>query len=403
MGRDDEHSEEIDWFDLGSADEPAGYAPPRQPWPRWFTLAIVAAVVVAVGLAVLNHQRRVRSAAPVATPPTSRVPAAPRTAAPVTVTPVPSPPAVSVTRLGHPLLGETAGWELVGRGDGVLVRIQPAAGRITSTALPVLATSGPVFLVPGSDEVLVRPLDNVSGYLVSDGKPARQLPPLFNLGGPVFPGPASNQVWVQSPSGDQTAMVLATLDGARLPARIPIPEGRSAFDASPDGAGYLLFVGVSGVYDARPDGLRRITTGALLAVGPTGWLVAECDERYRCQTVLIDRVHGSRRIVAGGPIGRNGNGVISPDGSSAAMLTADPDGHSRLYLLDLASGKRRPLAASVSQDAFDAGFTFSPDGRWLFVVTDGGALSVVNCRTGAIGSLGVTLPALSQLVLRPAR
>ena len=179
--------------------------------------------------------------------------------------------AVSVTRLGHPLLGATAGWELFGRGDGVLVRIQPAAGQITRTTIPGLLSGGPVFMLAGSDRVVIRPLDNVPGYLVADGKPARQLAPLLNQG-PILPGPAPNQMWVQPTDDHEPVMALTTLAGVRLATFIRIPLDSSAYDATPDGAGYLLFSGIGGVYDARPEGLRRISTGRCWrSAPPAGW------------------------------------------------------------------------------------------------------------------------------------
>jgi hypothetical protein len=362
---------------------------------------VVALVVLGV-IAVLNRERRAPQAArvpAVSTTPASTTPAAASTSAPVTVPPA---PVVSVSRLGHPLLGATAGWELFGRGDGVLVRIQPAAGRITTTTIPGLLSSGPVFMLAGSDRVVIRPLDNVSGYLVPDGKPARELAPLLNTG-PILPGPAPNQMWIQPTDDHEPVMALATLDGVRLASFIRVPLNTSAYDAAPDGAGYLLFSGIGGVYDARPDGLHRISTGALLAVGPTGWLVVECDEQYGCQTILIGRLDGSRRVVKVGTINLNQVGVISPDGSTAAMVIPGQNGASELYLIDLASGKRRTVGVSVSQESFDAGLSFSPDSSLLFAVTPDGKLAVINRRTGAVGSLGVPLPFLKQLMLRPAR
>jgi hypothetical protein len=260
-----------------------------------------------------------------------------------------------------------------------------------------------MFMVAGVDRVVIRPLDNVPGYLVPDGKPARQLSPLLNQDGPVFPGPAPNQMWIRPSDDHEPVMALATSDGARLAGFIPIPQESSAFDATPDGAGYLLFTGIGGVYDARPEGLRRITTGALLAVGPTGWLVVECDEQYRCHTVLVGRVDGSRRVVNARSVSRDWRGVISPDGATAAMMTSGPNGAIGLDLLDLASGNRRVLDVSVSQQSYDAGIVFSPDSTWLFAVVTDGTLAVINRETGAVGTLGAPLPALSQLVLRPAR
>jgi hypothetical protein len=175
-------------------------------------------------------------------------------------------------------------------------------------------------------------------------------------------------------------------------------------EASADGAGYLLYPGIGGVYDARPGGLRRISTGVLMAVGPTGWLAVECDERYRCQTVLISRANGLRRTVADGELSRDGRGVISPDGSTAAVMTSGPNGAVGLAIIDLASHRvLRIPGMAVNQETMDGAVVFSPDSKWLFVVTADGAVSMINPRTAAVSPLGISLPALSQLVVRPAR
>lgn len=309
-------------------------------------------------------------------------------------------PAVSVTKLGHPLLGTSAGWELFGRGDNVLVRIELAAGRITRTTVPALASSGPVFLVAGSDRVIIRPLDRVPGYVVRDGQPARQLSLLLNLEGPIFPGPTPDQMWVQPADDHQPVMALSDLNGKRLPDFISIPEETSTFEAAADGAGYLLFPGIGGVYDARPDGMRRISTGSLLAVGPTGWLSLECDDRHRCESVLIDRRDGARRVVNTDMPPNGARGVLSPDGTTAAMMTTGPNGTVGLYLLNLGSGRRKVLELSINQMDYQGAVAFSPDGKWLFAITADGSLSVINPKTATMRSLGAALPPLGQLVIR---
>jgi hypothetical protein len=362
------------------------------------TVAVVG-LVVAGGVAALNHERGAPSAARVSTAPTP-VPTTPAPTAP-SQAPQPAGPAVSVTRVGRPLLGATTGWELFARGANVLVRIEPAAGRVTRTAVPGLRSGGPVYLLPGTDRVLIQPLDKVPGYLVPDGRPARELPAMTEHDGPVFPGPAPDQMWVRPSDDHKPVMALANLNGSRLGGFIPIPPENISFDATADGAGYLLFPGIGGVYHARPQVLRRISTGALVAVGPTGWLVTECDDRHRCQPVLIDRADGSRRVVNAPIEGRDQRGVISPDGRTAAMLTSARNGAIGLQLLDLATGRRRVLNVSVNQ-SYDGAIAFSPDSRWLFAVTADGALSVIDRGAGTVGDLGVPLPALSQLALRPA-
>lgn len=365
----------------------------------------VIAIAVALVVAALTYERGTPSAARPSAAPTTPTPPSTTQASsltPTTSAPRPAGPQVTVTRLGRPLLGATTDWELIARGDKVLLRIEPAAGRITRTAIPTLLSGGPVYLLGGEDRVLIQPLDKVPGYLVPDGRPARELPALPGYDGPVFPGPEPNQMWVRPSDDHKPVMALADLDGARLGGFIPIPPENVSFDATADGAGYLLFPGIGGVYNARPNLLRRVSTGSLIAVGPTGWLVTECDDRHSCQPVLIGRADGSRRVVNAAIEGREQRGVISPDGATAAMLTSAPNGAIGLQLIDLATGNRRVLSLSVNQSYTEA-ITFSPDSAWLFAVTADGALSVINRKTGAVGDLGVPLPPLSQLAVRPAR
>jgi hypothetical protein len=399
MGNDDPYADDIDWLDVGSAD-----GPPRRPWPKWLTVAVTGAAV-AVVVVVLNVERGdpgVSAAKPA--PASSSQPASSTQSAPqFSPTAQPSLPPVSVTGLGHPLLNTTAGWELFGRGSGVLVRIEPAAGRVTRTAIPDLRTGGPVYLVAGTDRVIVRPLDSVPGYVVRDGRPAEQLAPSLNLDGPVFPGPAPDRMWVRPADDHQPVLALATLTGRRLADFVPVPAGRSPVEAYADGAGYLLYSGIGGVYLARPDGVRRISTGALQAVGPTGWLAVECDEQYRCHTVLINRASGLRRTVATGEASPDSRGVISPDGSTAAVMSFGQNGLVGLALIDLVHNRvLRVPGVSVNQEALNGSMTFSPDSAWLFVITQEGAVSAINPRTAAARPLGVALPSLSQLVVRPA-
>jgi hypothetical protein len=409
MGRDDAYADDIDWLDVDSADATGATRPPRRPWPRWL-IVVIAVAAVALMVRVLNIEHRDPSAARPGPPASSSQPAPSRAASSArlppqlsTVVPVQPQQAPSVTRLGHPLLRTTAGWELFGRGPGVLVRIEPAAGRITETPLPPLQSSGPVSLLAGSDRVIVRPLDNVPGLVVPDGRPAAQLPQLLNVAGPVFPGPSPDQLWVEPADDHQPVMALVSASGRRLADVVPIPDGSGSMEAVADGAGYLLYPGIGGLYDARPDGVRRISTGVLVAVGPTGWLTIECDEHYRCATVLIGRVDGLRRTVLDGVVSRDWGGVISPDGSTAAVVTTGPTGAPGLALVDIAHHRLlRIRGVALTQETMTGAMVFSPDSRWLIVVTADGTVSVVDARTAAVRPLGISLPTLNQLVVRPA-
>jgi hypothetical protein len=381
---------------LDSGPERPRPRPPR--WSRWL-LVPVAGVVAAVGIAQASRTD----------PPPPRTPAA---TAPATTPPTTSPydPPASVgppvvTTLGHPLLRVTAGWELFGRGDNEVVRIEPARGRITRTPVPSLLSGAPVFFVVGWDRALVRSLDQVPAYVVPDGQPARKVPVSGSgWGGPAFPGPDPSLLWAEAGDGGRSVMVLLGPDG-RTRASIPVPEADSAVEVVPDGAGYLIFRVTGGVYDATPAGLRRITTGALLAVGPTRWLTLECDNAHRCRPYAVDRATGSRRPVPAVLGGNAPRGLIAPDGRTAVLFRLRPDGTSMPYLLDLASGATRPIGLAIGQAPGDGDGTvvWSPDSRWLFATGGDGLIRAVDPATAAITPLGVSVTALSQLAVRPAR
>ena len=135
--------------------------------------------------------------------------------------------------------------------------------------------------------------------------------------------------------GPRARMALVALDGrlagpsARLTANL-----RSAPTA--DGGGYPLLFGVTGTYWASPQGLRRVTQGAVVADGPTGWLVLECDS-LGCVPLLVGRMGDRRPLPAllhasgGGMV----SGTLAPDGRRAALYQGDPASGLRLALVDL--------------------------------------------------------------------
>jgi hypothetical protein len=199
-------------------------------------------------------------------------------------------------------------------------------------------------------------------------------------------------------------MVLVGMDGRRTGPSIAAPPQSSPVNAPlfaiPDQTGYLLFPGTGGVYDVRPDGTSRVTTGTLLAVGPTRWLTSECDSHARCRPVVTDRSTGVRyplntRVpLSTGPNGAMPStvGVISPDGATVAVVVGSPQ--ARIEMIDLVTGAAHalPLRTNLS----DVDMAWSPDSRWLFIAN--GNLYAVSQGTDQITNLNQTLgPALPQL------
>lgn len=396
----------------------AGAASRLRRRPRLLLLlAVAGAVAGAVVAVVRSGGSPAGSPAAPARAAGSRSPApGPSPAASSGVVPA---PAGAATVLGHPLLGVHARWELFGRGPGVVVRIQFAGGRITRTTYPALLSGGPVTFVTDAQGALVRPIDFVPGYLVPDTGPAREAPGAVDAGGPAFPGPDPRHLWVPGgTSGDR--MVLVGLDGRRTGPSIAAPPPGSPVNPSllaiPDQAGYLLFPGTGGAYDARPGGTSRVTTGTVLAAGPTRWLTAECDGRARCRLTVINRSTGVRyplstRVPLSAPPGGAvppTAGVISPDGATAAVLVGSPQ--ARIETIDLATGAVHALPLGIDLSEAGMGWAWetmawSPDSRWLFAAARGD-LDAVSQRTGQVTNLsralGPLLPQLLQLSVRDA-
>jgi hypothetical protein len=360
---------------------------------------LVVAALVTVAVRGVSHQAR----------PAAKAPA--------------PPPPIHVTLAGHRLLDVTAGWELFARGPNELLRIQLAQGRITQTYVPPLETASPdVAFVIGAHEAVIRPSDLVPGYVVPDGGQARPLTGALSDGGPLVPGPVGSQAaWVASGSPTSPELSLITLTGHRSGTSIRFHSGGPQVPATAvsDGRGDVLVTDNNAffVYDTGP-GWDRPVPGTVIAIGPTEWLVDACDPLYlHCRDEVVNASSGSRRVVPGaaptGPyyyFGWPPTGVISPDGSTAAVAESGRNEQLTVHLVDLRTGATRDLNVTVGMSGSDLevggnanenSMVWSPDGRWLFVAATGGKLVVVDTRTGRVEGLGVRLPAVDQVAIRP--
>jgi hypothetical protein len=412
----------VDWLDLGP-DPDEGVAP-RDPRRRYLWYGVAAGLVV-VALVLTRTQHGANRAAssptsPVRTPTSSSPsptvpessgsfvdPAAPSltvppdglSTGPTVAIPRLGPP--KVTSLGHPLLDVPADWELFALGSGVLVRIQLALGRITTTPVPVVSGDVPTMLLVGSDRAFVSALDNTTSYVVRDGKQPADLPATLRNGASMWPGPDQQHLWTSRTDGDPTGMALVNLDGEPTGVTIDVPELGSV--QGPDGAGYLLVTGVGGLYDARPGKVHRVTSGILRASGPTRWLAIECDDSFSCAHVVIDRATRAHHRLSR-PVDFNdlAPGTISPDGKTAALQSSNNISGSGIRLLDLDSGADRPVAVTPNSTGtpWDPPWVWSPDSRWLFVTDAGGRVIIINRGTGRAAPLQTQLAQVTQLALR---
>jgi hypothetical protein len=317
----------------------------------------------------------------------------------------PAQPPVAVTEFGHRLLGVRQGWELFGLSADSVVAIQFGQGRVIRTALPPPEGSGPVSFIAGPRSAIVRPLDNVPGYLVPDSQPAERLTGILARGSLLLPGPRPGQEW--DSAGGSNSLVLIGADGRATSTRIKLPSpGWASESAMTDGRGYILVASDSGdQYDAGPHFLRPVTT-LMSAVGPTRWLGMACVSG-RCQNIVFNPVTGSQRTLPGPPVHlltwpwpAAFPGSVAPDGLTAAVVADGGHGRVALEQISLVTGAVRPIAVPVSQNSSSQTMAWSPDSQWLFVLAASGKLLAANMRTGKVQSLGIPLPRLSQLAIR---
>jgi hypothetical protein len=362
--------------------------PPRRPWTVRAGLAAAAAAVVAVVAVHLgDHSGKPSRPAP------------------------PARPQVVATYARRHLLGVSGNWDLFARGVNYLVRIQLASGKVTRTVVPPLESNSPVVaFIVGPHEVIVRSYDQVPGYVVRDGDPARLLSGvLANYAGPLLPGPDDSQVWALMGGVGYSRLTLVGLDGKPTGTSIMLPPGGPLpATAIPDGRGYaILLTDANHIYDAGPTWDRRVPS-TVIAVGPTAWVSLACDPH--CRNVVTSPDNGVQRTLAGPGLTESAFawptlGIVSPDGDVAAVpvLTASSSGGGvALDLLNLRTGKRTQAAVAMGQVPVYQGIAWSPDSRWLFVVAAGGRLVAVNPATGRASGLGLALPPVSQVAVRPA-
>ena len=99
-------------------------------------------------------------------------------------------------------------------------------------------------------------------------------------------------------------------------------------------------------------------------------------------------------LADGGPL------VPGPVGSQAAWVASGPPASPALSLVTLA-GHRSGPSIHFQPGGPQVPSTAVSDGRGDVLVTDGGQLVAVNQRTGRAESLGVSLPAVDQVAIRP--
>lgn len=325
---------------------------------------------------------------------------------PPSTTPVQQPPKATlgtpVVMLG-PTLPGAGTWDVYGRSEAEVIRLELGSGRMTRTPVPQLASDGTVTFLATATGVLARPVRPLPGYQVPDGEPSEPLPPALGRGGLMLPGPEPDMVWITSTSrySSRGEMLLASLSSGWVRVQASLPAGASG-SVRPDGGGSYYLGSTGGSYVRVPGGYRRLSTGTVLAATRRGLLTAECDQRLRCRHLLIDRRSGTRRKVRLLP---SFDAVVtlaslSPNSRYAAVAYRLGTQSAALHLIDLKTGADQEVAARSDSGLAEESVVWSPTGRYLAAIGNKGRLVVIATATAQIVPLKADLPPILQVAAK---
>jgi hypothetical protein len=281
-----------------------------------------------------------------------------------------------------------------------VIRYRPSTQTLTTTPLPAPASTGTVSFVVTRHAAIVRPWDRVPGSLLQAGPRATKLTGRIASGGTILlPGPDENHVWVISSDNDdnQPSIREVGIDGKPTGTAITVPKKVQDpwFSIASDGAGYLLSQGPQGVYDLRPDGAHLVPHGQVLAAGPTGYVINDCDD-VQCGMAVIGR-SGDASTPVPGPPEASAPGIVSPDGRFAAVGDASS---ASVTLTNLATGRSTTVSGFTGTDArYLSQMAFTPNSDYLLVVTADGLVPVDTATLTRGPTLAI--PDLVAIAIRP--
>ena len=267
-----------------------------------------------------------------------------------------------------------------------VLRIEVDRGRVVTTAVGSVMSSAPAFLAVGPSAAVVRPYDNVHGYLVADSGSVTEPPGLL----------ADGTFMACSDGGhDRVRLARESLVQVDYAGSLKAEVGGGAQRPTVigcDGAGEMLFrrgIATLVTGDGPP---TVVTSNTVVAAGPRTFLVRDCAAATACPLTVVDRTTGERRSLtldfAGTtpqsfPALTEGRlGSISPDGRTAVVLRAEREA----VFVDLATG----IGQGVSSIAGEfQSFVWSTESRYLFYIGGGYKLVAFDRETRNNKPLGV--------------
>ncbi|MEO5837541.1 MAG: hypothetical protein ABIQ73_03210 [Acidimicrobiales bacterium] len=354
--------------------------------PNKLALLVVAVALVAGGIAWVasrssDDQQTVPSTTVAASSSTTtRAPASttPTTATSTTVAPVVLSLALP-SAAGVVLFAHTAD-------PNAIVRVEIDRGRVVTTPIGSVLSTAPAFLAVGPSVAVVRPYDNVAGYVVADSGTVSAPPGLLDDGAFMACSDGRrDRLWL---AGDSLLQV--DYSGS-LKAEISNREQRpSAFGC--DGAGEMLYRSGTSTFVTGDGPPTLVTSNTVVAAGPRTFLVNDCAATVACALTVIDRPTGERRSLtldASAAIpqrlptaGQGRVGSISPDGRTAALFRTTREA----VFVDLVPGIGQGVSSILGE--FQS-FAWSTDSRYLFYIGGGYQLHVFDRETRGLVPIGV--------------
>lgn len=360
-------------------EEPAGRTASTQRRRRLLWSVGIGLVLMAILVNAVLALFRVVAPLLTSDSPTSTTTSPSAPAAPTPASPAPSPSTERASTVQLPGAGRDV---VFAQSDAGIYRLDLASGGVVRTITPELTQFSS--FVAWSGGVVSKTIDNDTGVVVRDGQQAQPLPTGLRPNGRLYPA-ARDHLWLvpeDATAGNRTA-IKVDLDGRRVgTATIRLADEIGL--PGPDQDGQLLLTNTGGVYQAGPAGVRRLSTGQLLAIGTHHLLVWDCDSRARCDVYRTDRATGRRTLL---PVDRKAvvelyyqgdlnsasyyQGVLSPDGTHAVIAGPPHDDNERpVAVLDLTTGRYDLLPGSTTDVNPNAQTTWTANSRWLLALTD---------------------------------
>ena len=281
--------------------------------------------------------------------------------------------------VAEPAAPLTSGLAVIGLGrDGGVVQIDIDTGAVISSPAPPLASGSPAYVFVDDGGATIASYDNVPSIRFDAADGSARLTQSSAPGGPMIVGPFTNTVWQPrarvSPDDPLTLELVNSL-GEELGATIDVGSASDTALLGSDGQGGVLVQSeFGGVYSLSVDGsTQRLTTGQVIALGPTVGYLRECDGAFTCGVFRLDRATGDRELIeisafelagadesSGSPIGQN----VSPDGDVALIRVS---GFGTAWtMVDVAAGTTLPVVGA----AVASPLVWSADSQWALYLSN---------------------------------